>query len=55
MVKNQITKMTLDYLITCKIYKPTQTEKLDISFLKHFQKLNFSFESSQFESKMKKG
>jgi hypothetical protein len=39
MVKNQITKMTLDYLITCKINKSTQTEKRDISLEKHFQKL----------------
>jgi hypothetical protein len=39
MVENQITKMTFDYLITCKINKSTQTQKLDIFLKKHFQKL----------------
>jgi hypothetical protein len=39
MVENQITKMTLYYLITCKIDKSTQTEKLDIFLEKQFWKL----------------
>jgi hypothetical protein len=46
MVENQITKLTLDYLITCKIDKSTQTEKAWYILRKTFSKASkFSFES----------